>query len=203
MWDRGYHGYQHPVSFDGKDRRFCTSNIYKVSFLWSGSFWQIRNLIKSRLFTQDFRIIFLNLVDYETGVITVTSILCHLMETIFFLWLVHLVKSWFNEMPCSSKGAWFKTLDYYPPEFWNYIFKFGWLCETGVITVTNILCHLMEKTLAIASLNDEASMVCMDSSSSCILMFADGASSKSRSTFEVLPLCMSLYMWIIPEVEKF
>ena len=26
-----------------------------------------------------------------------------------------------------------------------------------------------------ASLNDEASMVCMDGSSSCILMFADGA----------------------------
>ena len=49
----------------------------------------------------------------------------------------------------------------------------------------------MEKTLAIASLNDEASMVCMDSSSSCILMFADGASSKSRGTFEVFtPLCV-------------
>ena len=41
--------------------------------------------------------------------------------------------------------------------------------------VTSILCRLIEKALAAASLNDEASMVCMDGSSSCILMFADGA----------------------------
>ena len=62
----------------------------------------------------------------------------------------------------------------------------------------------MEKTLATASLNDEASMVCMDSSSSCILMFADGASSKSRGTFEVFtPLRVIIHVNHIPYVRHY